>query len=305
MNLKPHFIFDWDPVIFYNGRIYIAGDGQEDGCMSYGKRRLGLVKLDNIEAYENNFFEHSKAEILAFQSSFLEAAVKRELKENDEAKRALEENAILSFIVREVLPELTRQKEQGEINGILGVRENAPETGASQKYLGDFITDANATQNNRQIEKLIRQVETEYAASQPRPGQEEAVPQNTRLDAVLKEALASYGGNYHVQYQSAPNRQTESKILDILGEHNPDVKLVAAERKTDESIFGSLIQNPAAIIGGRIYNLMPGASDSELSVHIDGQRFGFAWWCRLPDRPQVGAVREGQGRSQVRRLQRR
>lgn len=272
MELKPYFLLDWDPVIFHEGKIYVVGDGQEDGCLAAHGKRLSLMKLGNIGVYEKLCLERSKKDIEQFQKDFLEVTIKREIKESDAARRALEENAILSFIVREVLPALTRAYEEKELKDLLGVKtEELGKTPAAA--LSGAVSDIDVRENNAVIERLIKKVEKEYEGLIQQAVQPDwNMPKDT-IEELLK-------AKYHdINYRPIKNKQTENQILDILQACTPKVVLPADKHteETDESILGSLLHGPTAVFGGRIYNLtlFSGEQDS-LSAYISNQKFGFS-----------------------------
>ncbi len=270
MELKPYFLLEWDPVIFHNGKIYVVGERQEDGCLVAYSKRLSLAKLDDIGTHENIFLERAKQEIADFQKSFLEATIKKEVKENDAAKRALEENAVLSFIVRDVLPALTRAYEEKEIKDLLGVKAGAQEK-APKAALSDAVSDIDIRENNAIIEKLIRKVEKEYLDSELCAQQAEKAPQQAgNIEDLLR---AKYG---NVNYMPARSKQTENQIISILQEYAPGKTLLEEEDSTDSSVFGSLLHGSIAIFGGRVYDLVPEAKEQNgVSVFIGAQKFSF------------------------------
>lgn len=268
MELKPYFLLDWDPVIFHDRKIYVVGERQEDGCLVAYSKRLSLVKLGDIGAHENLLLERSKQDIENFQKAFLETTIKKEVKENDAAKRALEENAILSFIVREVLPALTRANEEKEIKDLLGMKADAQEK-TPKAALSDAVSDIDVRENNAIIEKLIKKVEKEYVDYVPSAQTEKTQLPAGNIDDLLR---AKYG---NINYTPARNKQTESQIINILQEYAPG-KILVADDCTDNSIFGSLLQDSIAIFGGRVYDLVPESGEqNSVSVYIGTQKFGF------------------------------
>lgn len=273
MELKPYFLLDWDPVIFNDGKIYVVGDGQEDGCLAAHGKRLSLMKLGNIGIYEKLCLERSKKDIEQFQKDFLEVTIKREVKESDAAKRALEENATLSFIVREVLPALTRANEEKEIKELLGVKADIQEK-TPKAALSGAVADIDVRENNAVIERLIKKVEKEYEGLTQQIAQPDwnNLPKDT-IEELLK---AKY---QNINYRPIKNKQTENQILDILQACTPKMILPADKHaeEADDSILGSLLHGPTAVFGGRIYDLtlFSGEQDN-LSAYIGNQKFGFS-----------------------------
>ncbi|MBW3017819.1 hypothetical protein KY325_01530, partial [Candidatus Woesearchaeota archaeon] len=229
LSLKPFYLFEWDPVLFYRGKVYLVGQGQEDGCLVAYNKRLSLVKLDNIETYENTFFDHEKAHIEEYQKDFLEKTVQKEFKENDAAQKELAENEILSFIVRDVLPALTQQNEKKEIDSLLGVEET--ETKKKTALLSDIISDVTVKEDaSIIIDSWIKKVEQEYA-----PKIEKMAPSTDRIDQLLRD----------VNYAPAPSHYVQDQILDLL-DGTPGQK-ESVERNTDNSVLSSVLTDSSSI----------------------------------------------------------
>lgn len=264
METKPFFLYDWDPVIFNNGKIYIISNGDSNGHIMAYKKSYNLVKLDNIEVYENLFFDHSKEHIAAFQREFIEATVNQQYRENSAARQALEENEVLSFIVREVLPALTRKKEQEEIDNILGISSEAKETGQADADLAGLISDIDVRQDNAMIESFIRQVEQEYACEEEYRRRE---PEPSQIERLL-------GEQFRYKRRGASPR-IDNAIADILeGYVSAPVKRDPVEHDTDGSIFRQFLSGPTAIFGGRVYDLVSASEKNGFDIFLGDQKYG-------------------------------
>jgi len=267
METRPFFLFDWDPVIFNNGRIYIIGNGDSNGHIRAYKKSYNLVKLDNIEVYENLFFDHSKDEITAFQRNFIEATVNQQYMENSAARQALDENHVLSFIVREVLPALTRKKEQEEIDNILGISSEAEENEQVNVDLSDVISDIDVRQDNAMIEMLVRQVEQEYAYEDEHRMRE---PEPSQIEQLL-------GGQFRYRKRNSSPR-IENAIADLLeGYTSVPVRRDIVEQDTDESLLKRFLPGPTAIFGGRVYDMVPASEKNGFDIFLGDQKHGVQY----------------------------
>lgn len=264
METKPFFLFDWDPVIFNNGKMYVVGSGDSNGHITAYKKSYNLVKLDNIDVYENVFFDHCQEDIADFQRRFIEATVDRQYTENNAAKRALNENAVLSFIVREVLPALTRKKEKEEIDSLLGVKEqaDAPKRHVNES-LTNMISDVDASENTALIRSLIRMVEQEYADDEEYMRRE---PELSQIEQLLSSQF---------RYKKNSNSQRmENAISDILEDCvSAPVKRNYVEQNTDESLLSRVLPGPVAIFGKRVYDLVPGSQKDGFYVFLEDQKY--------------------------------
>lgn len=108
--LPPHYLFEMEvPCVFSaDGSILrIVDSSTGENYLQSFNCKMGLKQIGSVKELNELYLDHNKEEISEFKKNFIERELMQGFSQEREVEAALNENRILSFIIKELMPAVT------------------------------------------------------------------------------------------------------------------------------------------------------------------------------------------------------
>ena len=251
MNIPTPYIFTIDtPLVMFKGRIFQPSKNttEDDNYLEFSPIKYSLEEIVSAKSLEELYFSHNSEKFEEYQARYIRENIAKELRSSANVNQEITNNKVLSFIVNDVLPLITAEKMDNEIEDILVDDKDEQD----KKHRRRQDSSRRTNQSSKDLEAEVQEQEIPIS----REVLAEARKLKSEFLKKLDQEYESFG-----KKKSRNSRTIDDKLGEILQNNTSSGRRATVMRRysdfEDGSIFNkNVLSQNMMFIGESAYDLL-------------------------------------------------